>query len=75
MKFRKYQARSPQLWSNISEAYYRNRFAYVDIIRYNYGTPPFDVIIPENTEIKIPLKESVVALQVIGSSSLPPWKR
>ena len=75
MKFRKYQARSPQLWSNISDAYYQDRFAYVDIIRYNYETPPFDVIVPENTEIKVPLKEGSAISQVIGSSSLPPWKR
>jgi hypothetical protein len=75
MKFRKYQARSPQLWSNISNAYYGDRFAYVRIIRYNYETPPFDIIVPENTEIKIPLEENVAASQAISSGSLPPWKR
>lgn len=74
-KFRKFRAKSPQLWSNISDNYYQNRFDYVNIIRYNYNTPPFDVIVPENTEIKIPLKKEQSAIQAIGSNSLPPWKR
>lgn len=74
-KFRRFRAKSPQLWSNISDNYYQSRFDYVDIIRYNYNTPPFDVIIPENREIKIPLKEEQSVIQTIGSNSLPPWKR
>ena len=74
-KFRKFRARSPQLWSNISDTYYQDRLDYVDIIRYNYNTPPFDIIIPENTEVLIPLKDEQTTLQIINSNLLPPWKR
>lgn len=74
-KFRIFRANSPQLWSNISDTYYQDRLDYVDIIRYNYSTPPFDVIIPENTQINIPLRPENQLSQTINSSSLPPWKR
>lgn len=74
-KFRIFKARSPQLWSNISDIYRQNRFDYVDIIRYNYNTPPFDIIIPGNAQINIPLKPENQLAQTIKSSSLPPWKR